>query len=595
MRIFTLIAGFLLLSATAFSQPSPPADINGSELRNWYKQNWYDGYHNQLGYDSAREQMYGFIDNATNSQVYCVYTGFHQTGSYSTYLNPINCEHTVPQSFFSSNEPMKSDIHHLYPTHQDVNSARGSLPFDNINDNSATDWYTVNSNNTGIITTSSIPASDIEAYSKRITNISFEPREDHKGDVARSIFYFYTMYPSQAGSIGSVGDIEVLYEWHLNDPPDAKELQRNERIEETQGNRNPYVDYPETVCRAWGLNCLTTLMFTSTPVTTVEENQDYLYQISVEGEDGNTFTIECPTLPGWINFNQTGNTTADLSGTPNNSHIGDHDVSLSVTDGNDIVYQNFVVSVTSAGTVTIFEKDFEDQSLSSGGWTSHNILGNQVWEVPQDTYGHNNSYCAKISGYDDGSVENEDWFISPAFNPDGFDNITFSFWNTSGFDGPQLRAYYSVNYAGDPTLADWTEISGIDWHDGNTAWEWTFSQNIDLSMLAGEEAHIAFKYLSTSSEAATWEIDDILLKGEISVETEQYSDIQLKLYPNPGSSQLFVEGLEKETDIQIISVDGRILRQMTIDPASSVIEINYLPNGIYFIRIQKYVLKFIKQ
>ncbi|QVL48256.1 MAG: endonuclease [Thiocapsa sp.] len=33
------------------------------------------------------------------------------------------------------------------------------------------------------------------------------------------------------------------------------ERQRNDRIEAVQGNRNPFIDHPELVCRAWGLGC----------------------------------------------------------------------------------------------------------------------------------------------------------------------------------------------------------------------------------------------------------------------------------------------------------------------------------------------------
>ncbi len=37
--------------------------------------------------------------------------------------------------------------------------------------------------------------------------------------------------------------------------PDDWVHRHNERIEAVQGNRNPYIDHPELVCRAWGLGC----------------------------------------------------------------------------------------------------------------------------------------------------------------------------------------------------------------------------------------------------------------------------------------------------------------------------------------------------
>lgn len=164
---------------------------------------------------------------------------------------------------------------------------------------------------------------------------------------------------------------------------------------------------------------------------------------------------------------------------------------------------------------TVFSKNFDDQSLTSGGWTSHNIDGAQTWTVPSNLYGLNNSYCGYINGYSNGNNENEDWFISPAFSPSGFDNIKLSFWNTSGYSGPRLQVFYSTNFDGNPAEATWTEITNATWHNGVTNWEWTYSGEIDLSSLTGSSANIGFKYTSTSSQAATWEIDDISLRGQI--------------------------------------------------------------------------------
>ena len=248
-----MVLACMLFTNFAFSQTAPPSNLSGSSLRTWLKQNWYDGKFSQMGYNSARSAMYSYIDSE-NGTVYCVYTGFSQAAANTTYLNPINAEHTVPQSWFGSAEPMRSDVHHLFPTHGSVNSARSNYPFNEINDNSTTTWYGTTSS--GSYTTSSSIPSNLNSYSERNGSI-FEPREDHKGNLARAIFYFYTMYPTQAGSITNIvsnGDLDVLYQWHLQDPVDATEVTRNDRCEQRQGNRNPYVDYPNLVAQAWGFS-----------------------------------------------------------------------------------------------------------------------------------------------------------------------------------------------------------------------------------------------------------------------------------------------------------------------------------------------------
>jgi endonuclease I len=73
----------------------------------------------------------------------------------------------------------------------------------------------------------------------------FEPPQDHKGNVARALFYFATRYELTIGK----AEEEVLRKWNQEDPVDQEELDRNEEIFKVQQNRNPFVDFPELVDR----------------------------------------------------------------------------------------------------------------------------------------------------------------------------------------------------------------------------------------------------------------------------------------------------------------------------------------------------------
>ncbi|EAY25054.1 probable aggregation factor core protein MAFp3, isoform C, putative [Microscilla marina ATCC 23134] len=301
-----LFIGHLLVAQTA-----PPGNLSGNSLRSWYKANWYDSKHSSLGYDGARIKMYGTIDNI-NGKVTCVYTGYQQNGANVTFLDPINAEHTIPQSFFSRSSVPRADIHHLFPTHKDANSARGSLQFAELSVAQTNTWYY--SNGTNYNDANSAPA-NVDASSKRKTGSSFEPREDHKGNVARAAFYFYTMYPTIAGNIGKLGDIHTLYQWHLDDPVDDAERKRNQDIETAQGNRNPYVDYPNTVAIAWGLAAPTpSVQFKATSGTQAEGASGevtYTTQVEISPTPTGTVTIE-------VQLDPTGTTaqTADYGFTP---------------------------------------------------------------------------------------------------------------------------------------------------------------------------------------------------------------------------------------------------------------------------------------
>ncbi|WP_310395331.1 endonuclease [Hymenobacter sp.] len=236
--------------------PAPPANLQGVQLRDWYRANWYDGKRVVLSYGTARGRMYNYIDNVNNT-VTCVYSGYAEAVPYSAtstdpgVVSDINTEHSIPQSWFNEVVRMRSDIHHLYPTRIQWNSDRGSDPFADIPDASTLGWL----RNTTRLTT--IPTSNIDEYSED-TNTQFEPREDHKGNLARAAFYFYTMHANEnfdagKGVITALADLATLYRWHLADPVDAREIERNNRVAASQGNFNPYIAYPGTVAPAWGL------------------------------------------------------------------------------------------------------------------------------------------------------------------------------------------------------------------------------------------------------------------------------------------------------------------------------------------------------
>jgi hypothetical protein len=243
----------------------------------------------------------------TNVYVYggkvtCVYTGFQMNQGTGSNLDPINCEHTIPQSYFSEAEPMKSDIHHLYPTHGSVNSARSNYPIKPVSDSEAETWYTAISN---VYTTRTTPpTSNPQLYSKLNSSGAgsqvFEPRDDHKGDIARSIFYYYTMYPGTAGGTGTgitrVADPAVLYQWHLQDPPSANEILKNDRIQAFQGNRNPYIDFPGSVLQAWGdlIGTVTASISSTIPKTSFYRGESFTLPYSAAGAytAGNVFTAQ---------------------------------------------------------------------------------------------------------------------------------------------------------------------------------------------------------------------------------------------------------------------------------------------------------------
>ena len=174
-----------------------------------------------------------------------VYSGYQHVYPGAFFYDVLSREHSWPHSWMptflqGSDGDEYSDLHNLFPTHQDnANAVRSNRPLGNV----------VSGPSTFLGATVGDDANGNRVY---------EPRDQHKGDAARAIFYMATKWNGTGGTwelpnpidfIVQYGqDQDVLKQWHLQDPPDAWEIARNDFIESEQGNRNPFVDSVNWVC-----------------------------------------------------------------------------------------------------------------------------------------------------------------------------------------------------------------------------------------------------------------------------------------------------------------------------------------------------------
>lgn len=138
---------------------------------------------------------------------------------------PYNCEHVVPQSWFDKREPMRGDLHHLFTCESGCNSFRGNTPYYDFAD---------------------FEEVIREACGKREVG-RFEPTAG-KGPVARAVLYFAVRYPGEINATDREYEFErikTLIAWHQTDPVSEYERHRNRVAQHKQGNRNPFVDFPD--------------------------------------------------------------------------------------------------------------------------------------------------------------------------------------------------------------------------------------------------------------------------------------------------------------------------------------------------------------
>ena len=181
--------------------------------------------HTTYSYTDARKIMFGELDN-NDGYAECVYTGKLVKTMTIPNAGTMNCEHSWPQSKFGSSDTgtKKTDLMHIYPSDSRTNSRRGNNPFAEV-----------------------YKASWSEGGSKYGTDRKgrtvFEPRDEHKGDVARAMLYFSIRYNMPIDE-----DQEGYFrEWNKLDPVTEREFLRNSMVEDHQNNRNPFIDCPELV------------------------------------------------------------------------------------------------------------------------------------------------------------------------------------------------------------------------------------------------------------------------------------------------------------------------------------------------------------
>ena len=233
-RLTTLFLTALLLMTTYFSDAEEiGSQLAGDELVTFLKSEYRPDA--TLSYNQARQKMFSEIDNH-GGNVRCVYTGEEVATTGIPPNNVMNTEHTWPQSKFHSHMPMKSDLHHLFPTLSPVNNRRGNLPFADIPDNQTDRWYRSAQFQT------TVPAdNERDQFSESISGL-FEPREDHKGNVARAMFYMWVIYgDDDITSEFITSQLATLARWHVEDVVDEDERERNDRIRQLQGNDNPFI------------------------------------------------------------------------------------------------------------------------------------------------------------------------------------------------------------------------------------------------------------------------------------------------------------------------------------------------------------------
>ena len=370
----------------AASLPTYYQDINGKSgkaLFDAVQKVTKTGY-SSLGYDGLWS-AYQYTDLHDNGYVWDMYSdctwkslSSNRCGSYSDECDCFNREHSIPKSWYGGTTSGPGcDIFHLVPTDGKVNGMRSNYPFGEVS--SAT--YNKQGNKLGsaksitIINGNTVAGNEGATISCSASKV-FEPRDEYKGDFARGYMGALLRWAGEknftegegsktftstftTGSFGLTNyGVALLMKWHRQDPVSQKEIDRNNGIQQTQGNRNPFIDYPYLAEYIWGEKAGETLDLSQ--LITAYDSRFVLGQSDgslTGGNGGNVDPTEKCTITWLVN-------------------------------GEEYATGNPTISVNKGGLVTVLPtapKSCDEISTQFIGWSEFAISGSQD-NVPEDLF-----------------------------------------------------------------------------------------------------------------------------------------------------------------------------------------------------------------
>ena len=529
--------------------------------------NLYDGYvttHTdniaESGYENDGTILLYYTENPNGTDPYTFNHGSNQCGNYNAEGVCYNREHTIPQSSFNSASPMQNDIHHVVPSDGYTNGQRGSLPFGTV---SSANWTSLNGSKRG--------SSSVNGYSGTV----FEPIDEFKGDIARSILYFVTRYENTVDGYTSFDmfngtenqaledwAVTMLLDWHYNvDPVDQREIDRNNAAYNYQGNANPFVDHPEYANMIWN------------PVVDTEN----------------------PTNPTNLVASNPTDNTIDLNWTASTDNIGvaSYDIYINAVFAYNTGNTN--TSTTVAGLLADTNYCFTIKAKDAANNTSG--FSNQDCEITTNN-GTGGSDCLTESfeniGTPSGSYADVNWTGDNGATWNATDSRTDQTLNTKAITVRNGALTLPSTSGGIGTLTVTTQrvFSGSDGTfnvsvNGNFVGTIAYSDGVQTVSIPNinvqNNVSVVIDGNSTGSNRVMF--DDLSYTCYSGLSIEDFNENNVNLYPNPVKNNLTIELKSNvDTNIEIYNILGKRVLKNLINKTSNL-NLQDLKTGIYIVKI----------
>ncbi|HTO14189.1 MAG TPA: endonuclease [Edaphocola sp.] len=558
---------------------------NYSDIPEFYKQTDRDLYYEQ---DSSLLDIYS--ENPTGADPYNYYYENNSLiAGASSEGEGWNREHIYSQSFFYNNYPMYSDLHALVPADARVNQRRSNYPFGKVD---IPTFTSLNGTKVG--------PSNMLGFTNTVT----EPIDEFKGDVARMLLYMAVRYenllpwfnytnvrnPLDSLSEKAFKDwsLNILLQWHQQDPVSQKEMDRNNIIFTIQGNRNPFIDHPEFANAIW------------TNLPSNNSIPDAPYRIDIDKKGAHFIVISWPPVPDidllgyevFLNNENVGTTTM-------NTYVLDH---LDTNSNYNIKVRSYSTSYifspfTQLNTTTLNSDTFSSElfiskvivgtefnkAIELTNNTGHTVdLRNYYLNIRQQNLSSGNLYWSSNKIQLEGTLEHHDKLVilNPLANLNCIDN------NKANILSNATPLQLDGNFAIELSYKDNKRIDllGNPYSIGDYA--------VEKSLYRKEE----IKEPQSIFDITEWDLYPVnyceSLGDTVNNNTGNNSITvplkKLSIYPNPNKEGIwYVNGadLEKIKELKVLNLTGKILsvQQYPFKNGNNRISIPNIHSGWFFI------------
>ena len=258
LRQFSVFLLLTLFVTASFGQKSYYTSVDGVKGGATLKTALYNliKEHKKISYGSGSEKTWGafYTTDAVvedgRRRVLDMYSNEKRYfGEKGESVSGMNIEHSVAKSWWGGTENNAyCDLHHLNPSDAAANNRKSNYPLSEL---TSVSWE----NGVTFVGKATIEGKSENAY---------EPCDEYKGDFARVFMYMFTCYQDLTWEYTWMNyekstyptlkpwAVELLLKWHKQDPVSKKEVDRNNAVYAVQGNRNPFIDYPQLAHYVWG-------------------------------------------------------------------------------------------------------------------------------------------------------------------------------------------------------------------------------------------------------------------------------------------------------------------------------------------------------